>query len=225
MAAMPLPPRPPPTDDEPRHDAGGGGTGTLVARARSGDQAAVTELFERYLPKVRGLVAVRARRPLHGLADGEDLAQEALTAALLRLDRVEVSSEAGFVCWLGRLVDARLVDARRRELAAKRGGGRVRALSDVGTTTRERNAPRAPDASPSEALALGDEAARLEQRLLALGGRHRLVIYLRLVLDMPWHEVAAELRLANGESARSLFHKALARLRDSLRGGAGGGPH
>ncbi len=59
---------------------------------------------------------------------------------------------------------------------------------------------------------------------LSLGGRHRMAIYLRLVLDMPWSDVAGEMNLANAESARSLFHKAFARLRDGMHGG-GPQPH
>lgn len=51
-----------------------------------------------------------------------------------------------------------------------------------------------------------------------------MAIYLRLVLDMPWSDVAGEMNLANAESARSLFHKAFARLRDGMHGG-GPQPH
>lgn len=193
------------------------GTVTLIDRARSGDEAAFGQLFHRYLPRVRGLVSMRAGRSLQGVLENEDIVQQALTDALTSLDRLEVRSEGAFICMLGRLVDARLADVWRRHYAAKRGAGRVRLMSDVGTTTREQNAPQAAGPSASEQFARREELDRIERAMLQLGERSRLVVYLRLVLEMPWSEVAREMQLANGEAARSRFNKASKRLRQILR--------
>ena len=49
-----------------------------------------------------------------------------------------------------------------------------------------------------------------------IGSPLREVVYHKLVLEMDHADIAAELGLANADSARALFHKALARLRERL---------
>ena len=54
---------PPPADDSQPDEPTAAmppGTVTLIGRARAGDASACDELFRRFLPRVRGLVSMRA---------------------------------------------------------------------------------------------------------------------------------------------------------------------
>lgn len=188
----------------------------LVRRARTGDTRATDELFARYAPRVRGLVALRTGRTLERFVEHDDLVQEALAEALTNLQGFEPRSEGSFVCWLGRLVESRVRDAWRHHHAQKRGSGKVARMADLGASTVARNAPRSLGNSPSAAVAQREFEADLEQAMLAMSERYRMVLHHRLVLDMGWPEIAQEMELKNEASARSLFHKAAQRLAESM---------
>jgi RNA polymerase sigma-70 factor (ECF subfamily) len=191
----------------------------LLARARAGDGGAIGELCTRYGPRVRGLAAVRLGRSLVDLHDCEDIVQETLLTALQRLDRFR-GGEGSLVCWLATIVETHVHDARRSARAVERGGGAVQRRADLGVTTLAGLAPAAADPSPSHAAAAGELDGRLERALLGLDATARQVVYCRLVLDMDHAEIAAVLGLASGDSARALFHKAVARLRERLDAGS-----
>ncbi|MEZ5965107.1 MAG: sigma-70 family RNA polymerase sigma factor [Planctomycetota bacterium] len=188
-------------------------TRVLIHRARSGDQDAYASLHGRFAARVRGLVAVRMG---HGLADfvaAEDLVQEVLAEAFTGLDRFRSEqADASFVCWLARLVERRVRDQWRARGADKRGGGRVRRMSDLRTTRVRAAEPSAREPSPSHDLRQREVGQELEAALLRLGARARVVVYCRLVLDMDFVAIAAEMGLKNAATARAAFHKAVARL-------------
>lgn len=188
----------------------------LVARARAGDREATAELFAHCAPRVRGLCAVRMGQRLVDLHDFDDIVQETLMSAANGLSHFHGDSEGRFVAWLTRIVESRLQDARRSGLAKKRGGGAVQRRADLGVTTISAIAGADPARSPSQAAASGEIDPRLERALLGLGSPLREVVYQKLVLDMTHAEIAADLGLASADSARALFHKAVAQLRERL---------
>jgi len=188
----------------------------LVVRAQGGDVAAATALYTRYLPRVRGLVALKMGSTLVGISDCEDVVQETMLTALRNLAGFQPGSEGRFVAWLARIVESRIADARRHGDARKRGGGAVQRRADLGVTTISALGGQDPAPSPSERLAAGELDGRLERAILGLGSPLREVVYSKLVLDMAHDEIAAELGLASADSSRALFHKALAKLRERL---------
>jgi RNA polymerase sigma factor (sigma-70 family) len=191
----------------------------LLDRARAGDGEAIGELFGRYAPRVRGLVAVRMGRALVDLHDCDDIVQEALLVALRKLDQFH-GGDGSLVCWLAAIVESRVQDARRSAQAQKRGSGLVQRRADLGVTTLSGLPVAAAGPSPSQAAAAGELDGRLERALLGLDTTSRQVVYCRLVLDMEHAAIAEALALASADSARALFHKAVARLRGRLDGGA-----
>ena len=54
----------------------------LVRRAKSGEQAALGELFARYYPRVRKIVRLRLGEHLLGVVDATDILQETFVAAI-----------------------------------------------------------------------------------------------------------------------------------------------
>lgn len=194
----------------------------LLGRARHGDAEATSELWRRYGARVRGLAAVRMGRALVDLNDTEDIVQETMLTALQKLDQFR-GGEGSLVCWLATIVESHVQDAQRSARAHKRGGGLVQRRADLGVTTLSGLGVADAGASPSQVVAAGELDGRLERALLGLDATLRQVVYCRLVLDMEHAEIAAVLGLAGGDSARALFHKAVARLRERLDGGAPAG--
>lgn len=191
-------------------------TAALVGRAQSGDGPATDELFERYLPVVRRVVALRMGVRLAELAESEDLVQEALLEAFRSLDGFVPRSQGSFRNWLATVAENRIRDVVRRAHAEKRGAGRARTFSAADSGSLSSSIFAGNEPTPSE-MARGSELEeRLERALLALDERDRRVIELRRLTGMTYEEIAAELELGGASSARSLFARALGKLSDSL---------
>ncbi|MBN1443826.1 MAG: hypothetical protein JXA90_14040, partial [Planctomycetes bacterium] len=109
-------------DLPPLSDALPPDTTVLVLAAQQGDRKALEVLFERYLPRVRRIVALRTGRRLEILYEQEDLVQQALMRAFADLHSYEKRSQAQFRNWIARCVEHELADLARKGAAAKRGG-------------------------------------------------------------------------------------------------------
>lgn len=193
-----------------------GATFELLRRARSGEGEAWTAIFAAFAPRVRGLASMRLGRTLHDLVDCDDIVQQAMAIAFARLPQFAGASESAFVCWLAAIVESQVQDAARAAGTDKRGGGAVIRRADLGVTTLAHVAPADRGPSPSQVAGHGELDAGLERALLALGAPGRQIVYCRLVLEMGFDAIASEHGLASGDSARALFHKALAKLRQRL---------
>lgn len=191
-------------------------TTLLVRRAQSGDDQAKEQLFERYLPRVRRIVGLRLNVTTRSLLNEDDLVQESLLDAVRNLDKFEKQSEGRFCNWMARIVENRLKMTIRRDKAAKRDVDKVRRLSDLdGSSSSGPDLP-AKDPTPT-AQARGNELDEiLEQKLLAMSDRHREVMILRTFCQMSFEEVADEMGLGSGASARALFSKARNELGQAL---------
>lgn len=112
---------------------------------QSGDAGAAEPLWDRYFPRLvalaRKTLAGRAQR----VADADDAVQSAFASFCLRVKDFEISDRSDLWNLLGVITTRKARRQTRRELAAKRGGGRV-----LGEAALQR-----PDGSPM----LLDEAA------------------------------------------------------------------
>lgn len=184
----------------------------LVRRARDDDRAARDELFERYLPRVRAIVAAKMKRKPSQLAESEDVLQEALLGALRGLAGFEPRSPGSFFDWISTIVANRIRDSWESGRADKRGGGRVRSFVDFRTS--ERGALERPDPGPSaSAVARAHELSRLvDDALFQLAQRDQEAIVLRCLCGMGYAEIAERLSLRDDGAARVVVSRALARL-------------
>lgn len=188
----------------------------LVQAAQSGDDAALEDLFARYLPRVRRIVAGRMQATLRELADVEDVVQDTLLDAFRGLRGFDYASTGAFCNWLARSVQNKLSDRGRRTMAAKRGGGRVRRFADQADLSFAESIFPDNGPTPSE-VAVGDEEnARVERAMLLLGDRYREVINLRVWCGMSHAEVAETMGLTNENTANALFLRARSKLRRLL---------
>lgn len=168
----------------------------LVARTRRGDRAAAGRLVERYL---RGCRAV-ALAITGDEADAEDVCQDAVVAAIERIDDCRRPDRFG--AWLMQIVRNRARN-HLRDRASRNNVPLGRELPSRG-------------ASPARAL----ERAELRRRLLAalaeLSEERREVVLLHDLEGWTHREIAERMELPHG-TVRSHLHYARRQLRDRLR--------
>jgi len=169
----------------------------LLARAQAGDRSAMDALMARYLPRLRrwasGRLPVRAR----GMADTEDLVQDALLQTLKRIDGFQPRHEGALQAYLREAVMNRLRDHLRS--AARRPAGEDADVPGNG-------------ASPLE-IAIGLEAVeRYERALASLRPDDRAAIVARVEMDCSNEEIAAALEKPSANAARMAVERALVRL-------------
>jgi RNA polymerase sigma-70 factor (ECF subfamily) len=158
-----------------------------------------TELYRRFAPRVR----MYGRRHLHDAAAADDLAQEVLLVTIERLRAGEVRrpEEIGsFILGTSRMMaqGERRVSRRREALAAR--------FMD---TTLE--------VAPLSIASL--DADRVAACLSGLVERDRLVVLLTFYAEREAPRIAEDLGVSPG-AVRAIRHRAMARLRDSVLGGA-----
>lgn len=172
--------------------------GSLVARARAGDRAALEALVSRHLRDVYD-VAVRILGD-HDLA--QDAVQDAMTNALGALGRFR--GEASFRTWL-----LRIAANAARTLARRRGRRREVALEAA-------EAIPSGAADPGVLTVVRDEADRVARAIGRLPEKQRLAVTLRIYQGLSYREVA---QVAGGSegAARVNYHLGIKRLRELLQ--------
>ena len=187
----------------------------LVNSAQKGDRRALEALFERYLPRVQRIVALRLGWKLSQFATVEDIAQEVLLKAFQGLERFEESSEGGFLNWLSRCVECEVVDQSRKRASQKRGGGNVRRFGDFGSVMLS-SIFAGSSPTPSQIVMAKDTELAIEEALIELPKHHREAIVLRHVCAMGYDEIARTLNLASEMTARKACSRALKILKEKL---------
>jgi len=188
----------------------------LVYAANAGDRQALEELFERYLPRVRQIVALRTGKRLREIADVEDITQETLLSVFKGLSRFEARSEGTFRNWVARCVECEVVRQLRFRQARKRGGGRVVRFDDLRSQGTLSSALAARSPSPSEVVAGKELAEKLEDALLKMPEHHREMIILRALCEMSYGEIAEAIGFAGEVTARKAYSRAMFRLKQML---------
>jgi RNA polymerase sigma-70 factor, ECF subfamily len=173
-----------------RHIAGGPPGSTDAEEA---------ELYRRFAPRVR----LYGRRHLQDAAAADDLAQEVLLLTIERLHAGEVRRPeeiASFILGTSRMMaqGERRVSRRREALAAR----------FMDTTI---------EVAPLSFASL--DADRVAACLSALIERDRLVVKLTFYADREAPRIAQDLGVSPG-AVRAIRHRAMARLRDCVLGGA-----
>jgi RNA polymerase sigma-70 factor (subfamily 1) len=197
-------------------DGGSARTFELVRAAQAGDRRALEDLFARYLPRVRQIVALRMGRRLRELEDVDDVAQDVLLKAFQGLERFEQRSEGAFRNWLAACVECEIADKARRAGARKRGGGKVRRFADCESGLLISSVFAGREPTPSAVARARELAERIEEALIALPRHHREVVILRNLCEMSYEEIAETMALGSAQTARKAVSRALRKLKESL---------
>jgi len=178
----------------------------LLERAKSGDRAALDQVFTRYLPALRRWASGRLPYWTRDLMDTDDLVQETVVRAVKRIEHFEVRHEGALQAYLRQAIVNRIRDEVRR---TKR--------SPTSTELDENQKDAA--ASPLE-TAIGSEAVeRYEAALARLRPEEREAIVARVEMDASYQEMAQTLGKASPDAARMAVSRALIRLAEEMNRG------
>jgi RNA polymerase sigma-70 factor (ECF subfamily) len=177
---------------------------TTVDRARTGDQQALADLYDWYMPRVYKYVVARVGNP----AEAEDLTEEVFLKMLGAISGFHWR-EVPFSSWIFRIAHNCIATHYRR--SAQRGGATSELSEDM------------VDERPDLALAVEERITIEEVRRASalLPDAQREVIALRFAVGLSIAETAKALGKREG-NVKALQHKAVAKLQKMLVPGVNG---
>jgi RNA polymerase sigma-70 factor, ECF subfamily len=163
----------------------------LIKSAKSGDKAAVSQLYERYVDRIYRYVAYRVP-----IDDAEDLTAEVFVKMVEGIKSFEYTG-APFESWLYRIASARIADFHR--LRARK------PLGDMDDNISD-SSPQ-----PEEHLMDEQEQKLVREALLMLDADDQELLILRFV-ERKSHKEVAEILSRNEAAIRTAQHRALKKL-------------
>ena len=171
----------------------------LLDRAKQGDAEALSQIMERYAPRLQRWATARLPQYARSMFDTSDLVQDSLARILQGLDRVEVRGPGGFEAYVRQAILNGIKDQIRR--------ARVRGNQENISDAMVHSAP-----SPLEEAIGVDLLESFERGMSALEPEDRRLLHLRIELDFDFDEIAAATGRPSRDAARMAFQRALARL-------------
>ena len=191
---------------EAEPSGGGAWPDDLAQRIQQGDSDALGLLFRRNKERLRRIVAIRLAARLARVMEEEDLPEDALRTGLLAAREGELTSEAGLVRWMAKLVER---EVRRRAEGAP---GETR---ERPRTLRFDDGADAPDARKVQRE---DSERLVDARVAELEPEEfREVMILRDYCGAGWELVRERFGLLSVEAAQELYRRAHEKLARRLR--------
>jgi RNA polymerase sigma-70 factor (ECF subfamily) len=207
-------------------DHNSAGTVDLLERARTGDQAALNEIFARHRERLRRMVDIRLDRRLQARIDASDVIQDAYVDVVTRLEEYLRNPRLPLFLWLRLVVGERLLKLHRQHLGTEmRDAGREVSLYRGALPAASSAALAAQllgkHTSPTQAVLRAERLMRLQEALNALDPLDREILSLRHFEELTSAEAAKALEI-NEEAAAKRYLRALRRLKDILAKMPGG---
>lgn len=178
-------------------------THRLLERARSGDAAAMDDLFARHIPPLRRWASGRLPRWARDIADTQDLVQETMLQTFKRVETFEPRGPGALQAYLRQAVMNRIRNEFRR---AKRKPAPHALDSEVASE----------ETTPLEAAMRRQQVERYERALGRLSESERDAIVARIELGLTYEEMAEALGKPSWNAARMATARALLRLAEAL---------
>ena len=171
----------------------------LVRLAKAGDAAALDDLLQRYLPRMRRWAHGRLPRWARDIADTEDLLQETFAETARRLPVAALDVEGALQAYLRQAVLNRIRNQIRRSIRHP-----LQAVLD----------PETPGSatSPLEAAVRAQSHARYQHALTGLTAVEREAVVGRFELGLSFGELAALLGKPSADAARVALNRAVVKL-------------
>jgi RNA polymerase sigma-70 factor (ECF subfamily) len=186
----------------------------LLDRAREGSPAALSQLVERFSPRLLAVIRLRLGPSLRAHLESRDVLQETWLKALAHLPGFAGAGAAPFMGWLAQIAANEIRDRADYHGRQRRDGAREERMEPAaldGLAARVR--------SETSRLALSVEMSRLERALESLSPDHREVILLRKLEERPFREVGERMG-RSPDACRVLLARALATLAMAMEEGA-----
>jgi len=199
-------------EDQSGPPDGDGKTGTLTGlltsvellrRVQAGQEQALDQLIERYLPPFQRWARHRLPAWARGVMDTDDLVQETLLRTIQHLEKFEPRGDGALQAYLHKAMLNRVRDEIRR---ARR---KPRPVTLDSNQQDDRPSPLQ--------VTIGHEAyERYVVALNALEDKDRQAIIARIELGQSWEEVADALGKPSRDAARVAVTRALRRLAEDM---------
>ncbi|HEY2858818.1 MAG TPA: RNA polymerase sigma factor [Terracidiphilus sp.] len=181
----------------------------LIQRFRGGDDAAFSNLFRKYRPRLAVLIRYKLSEAMRDRLEIEDILQEVFLEASQSIKDFTYRSPGSFMSWLSRIADHVIADEARAMTRKKRNAGDL-------VRFRSESNPLGPEpidtTTPSRILAQNESAERLLARLEALPSDYRDAILMAKVECLSSAEIAMRMGRSR-EAVAVLLCRALQRLR------------
>ncbi|BBO31527.1 sigma-70 family RNA polymerase sigma factor [Lacipirellula parvula] len=195
-------------DDAP-HDT------QLLARLRSGDEAALAEFVEANRPALMAFLHSRIGAHLAKKTEADDILQDACLEACRSLDKAPLDTWDP-LHWLFQICERKIIDAHRRHFASqKRDASREAALPDSDDGGGLANLLAASMTTPSAAFSRDQRQLRVLAALDTLPEEQREAIRLRYLVGLPSKEIAQKLGKTDG-AIRVMLSRSLGKLQEML---------
>ncbi|MFK7736301.1 MAG: sigma-70 family RNA polymerase sigma factor [Pirellulaceae bacterium] len=194
----------------------------LIEKTLNGDREALSELLDRYRPRLRAMVNFRMDPRVRKRVDPSDILQESFIELARKLPTAKLPQDpSSFFVWIRGITMDRLLVAHRRHLAAKVRDARKELSIDQKFGGDATSMCLAAGLLGKETSILG-KIVRREQKQLVISlleqmdGIEREVIALRTFEGLSNSEVAQILNLTKQKASR-IFIRGLERLRASMQ--------
>lgn len=194
----------------------------LLDRLRSGDEAAVGDLFSLYRDRLWRMIQMRLDRRLSGRIDADDVLQEAFLDVARRVHEYLDRPTVPVYVWIRFLTMQRLLVVHRNHLGAQMRDAKLEVAmpqGEVALASSESMAGQFVSAmtSPSQAAMRHELQGRLQAALATMDPIDREVLALRHFEEMGNQEVAEVLGITC-EAASKRHVRALKRLKEIFTG-------
>jgi len=183
-------------------------TFTLLERARSGDQEALSRAFEKCRRRLAVLVHFKLNPRRRNREEVEDVVQEVCLRSYRDLDRFTYQSAGSFFRWLATIADHVIIDRARYENRERRAGEEI--------PFRSASNPAGPEPAdtktPSRLYAQHEAVDRLLARLESLPEDYRQAILMAKIEGLSTGEMAERLGKSR-EAVALLVYRAVKRFR------------
>ncbi len=178
----------------------------LLQSASRGDEAAIQDLLEANLPRLRAFIRLRTGPQLRAKESQSDLVQSVCRELLNDMDDFEYRDESRFRSWLFQAALHKIIDKNRFYEMQKRDVRREEHFTNQVVLDCYQTL-----SSPSNCLMRRENAAAFEEIFDTLPPDYREVITLARVVGLP-HEAIAQQLDRSVPAVRVLLHRAVARL-------------
>ncbi len=188
-----------------------------IDQAVKGDRLAAQKLIVLHHPRLRRLAARRWPAELRGKLEPEDILQQVYVDVVQRITEFRNAGNDSFFHWLVRILDSRLIDARRYLRAAARNPAREASARESQSSYPALVARAALDSlTPSRVVRRREGASLLMAALAGLSPDHRQVLELRFLQGHSLVDVAKVMQRSPA-AAQMLCARALRQLRTAVR--------
>lgn len=178
----------------------------LLERIRAGDEIALNQLLQRYLPRLSRWASGRLPSWARDVSDTEDLVQDTLIRTVRHLDRVEMRVDGALQAYLRGAIMNRIRDEIRR----------IRHTPIAGPLDATHQVP-VDEPSPLEEAVGRDLLQKYDEALDRLEPEAREAVIARVELGCSYAEIAEAFARPSDNAARMMVSRALIRLAEEMR--------